>query len=149
MKSIPHTCNTSTGMFEHNVRLEDHFDLRGIVGKTLTYEVINEDTKSLRCKKWKIQVSPKPLVKIELNKLLASKITISVHAQKWRIVRLKTMRCQLNEEIWLYQNHILGEIFPWSRSDDSPNFLRVVKFCNNCTYSFLHYLISCIILYFQ
>ena len=48
MKSIPHTCNTSTDMFKHNVKLEAHSDLWGTLGRTWTYEVVNEDTKSLR-----------------------------------------------------------------------------------------------------
>ena len=47
MKFIPRTCNTSTDMFKHNVRLEDHSDLWGTLGSTWTYEVVNEDTTSL------------------------------------------------------------------------------------------------------
>ena len=47
MKSIPHTCNTSTDMFKQNVRLEDYSNLQGTLGRTWTYEVVNEDTKSL------------------------------------------------------------------------------------------------------
>jgi hypothetical protein len=50
MKSIPHICNYSTDMFKQNVRLEEHFDLRGILGRTWTYEVVNEDTKYLQRK---------------------------------------------------------------------------------------------------
>ena len=112
MKSIPRTCNISTDIFKHNVMLEDHSDLQGTLGRTWKYEVVNEDTKSLRWKIQKILLSPKPLVKIKLNKLLATRIIVSVHARKGRIVRLKTMRCQLNDNIWLYQNHIPSEIFP-------------------------------------
>ena len=48
MKSIPHTCNASTDMFKHNVRLEDHSSLRGTLGRTWTYEDVNEDIKSLQ-----------------------------------------------------------------------------------------------------
>ena len=48
MKSIPHTFNTSTNRFKHTVRLEDHSDLRGTLQRTWTYEVVNEDAKSLR-----------------------------------------------------------------------------------------------------
>ena len=99
-------------MFKHNVKLEDHFNLRGTLGKTWTYEAVSEDNKSLRCKQRKILLSPKPLVKIKLNKLLAARIIVSVHARKERAIRLKAMRFQLNDNIWLYQNHILGEIFP-------------------------------------
>jgi hypothetical protein len=82
MKSIPHTCNASTDMFKHNVRLEDHFYLQGTLGRTQKYEVVNEDTKYLRWKQRKILLSPKPLVKIKLNKLLADRISVSIHARK-------------------------------------------------------------------
>ena len=80
IKSIPHTFNTSTDMFKHTVRLENHSDLRDIIEKPWTYKTANEDTKSLRWKKHRILFSPNPLVKIKLNKLLASRIIISVHA---------------------------------------------------------------------
>ena len=75
----------------------------------------------------KIVLSPMPLVKIKLNKLLAARIIVSIHAWKGRTVRLKNMKDQLNDNIWLYQNNILGEIFPWARSGDSPNYLPVVN----------------------
>ena len=80
MRSIPCTCNASTNMFKQNVRVEDHFDLRGTLGRTWTYEVVNEDTKSLWQKRQKILLSPKSLVKIRLIKLLAARINVSVHA---------------------------------------------------------------------
>ena len=112
MKYISRTCNASTDMFKHNVRLEDHSNLWGTLGRTWSYEVVNEDTKSLQQNIRKILLSLKPLVKIKLNKLLEARIIVSVHARKGRIVRLKNMRCQLNDDIWLYQNNILGEIFP-------------------------------------
>ena len=112
MKSIPHTFNTSTDMFKHIVRLENHSDLRDIIEKPWTYKTANEDTKSLRWKKHRLLLSPNPLVKIKLNKLLAARIIVSVHARKGRTVRLKNMKDQLNDNIWLYQNNILGEIFP-------------------------------------
>ena len=51
MKSIPYTFNTSTDMFKHTVKLEDHSDLQGTIGRTWTYEVVNEDTKSIRRKR--------------------------------------------------------------------------------------------------
>ena len=112
MKSIPLTCNTSTDLFKHNARLEDHFNLRGTLRRTWTYEVVNEDTKSLWHKIQKILLSPKPLVKIKLNKLFESRIIVSINARKRQTVRLKTIRCQLNDDIWLYRNHIFGEIIP-------------------------------------
>ena len=112
LKSIPHTCNASIDMLKHNVRLEDHSYLQGILIKTWKYEVVNEDTKSLLWKRRKILLSPKSLVNIKLNKLLATRIIVSVHARKGRTVRLNIMRCQLNDNIWLYQNNILGDIFP-------------------------------------
>ena len=40
----------------------------------------------------KILLSPKPLVKIKLNKLLVARIIVSVHAQKGRTIRLKNMK---------------------------------------------------------
>ena len=92
IKSIPHTFNTSTDMFKHNVRLEEHFELPDKIGRTWTSETTNEDTKSLRRKRQKILLSPKPLVKIKLNKLLAARIIVSVHARKGRTVRLRNMK---------------------------------------------------------
>ena len=112
MKFIPRTCNASIDMFKHYVKIEDHSDLRGRLGRTWTYEVVSEDTKSLWQKRQKILLSPKPLVKIKVNKLLVARIIISVHARKQMVVRLKYMTCQLNYDIWLSQNHIHGEIFP-------------------------------------
>ena len=112
MKSIPHTFNTSANMFKHIVRLEKHSDLRDTIEKPWTYKTANEDIKSLRRKKHRILFSPNPLVKIKLNKLLAARIIVSVHARKGRTIRLKNMKDQLNDDIWLYQNNILGEIFP-------------------------------------
>ena len=79
-KSIPHTFNTSTDMFKHTVRLENHYDLRDIIKKLWTSKIVNEDIKSLRRKKHRILFSPNPLVKIKLNKLLAARIIVSVHA---------------------------------------------------------------------
>ena len=49
-KSIPHTCNASKDMFKHNLRIEDHSDIRGTLGRIWTYEAIKEETKSLRRK---------------------------------------------------------------------------------------------------
>ena len=80
MKPIPHIFNTSIDMFKHNVRLEDHSNLQGTLGRTWTYEVVNEDTKYLRQKLQKILLSPKSLVKMKLNKLLVGTIIVFVHA---------------------------------------------------------------------
>ena len=91
MKSIPHTCNARTNMFKHNVGLEDHSDLRDTLQSTSTYESINEDTKSLWWKQRNILLSPKLLVKIKLNKLLAARIVVSIHARKGQTTRLKTI----------------------------------------------------------
>jgi hypothetical protein len=82
MKSIPHTFNTSTDMFKHVVRLENHSELRDIIEKPWTYKTANEDIKYLQRKKHRILLSPNPLVKIKLNKLLAARIIVSVHARK-------------------------------------------------------------------
>ena len=89
MKSIPRTWSASIDMFEHNVRLEDHSNLRGTLGRTWTYESVNEDAKSLWRKRRKILLSPKPLVKIKLKKLLAARIIVSIHAWKEKTIRLK------------------------------------------------------------
>ena len=80
MESIPHTCNDSTGMFKGNARLEDHSDLWGTLGRTWTYEVVNEDMKSFQRKPRKILLSPKTLVKIKLKRLLSARIIVSIHA---------------------------------------------------------------------
>ena len=48
MKSIPRTCNASADMYKHNARPEDHSDLWGTLGRTWTYEDVNEDIKSLQ-----------------------------------------------------------------------------------------------------
>ena len=80
MISIPHTFNNSTDMFKHIVRLENHSDLQDIIEKPWAYKTANEDIKSLRRKKHRILLSPNPLVKIKLNKLLAARIIVSVHA---------------------------------------------------------------------
>ena len=92
MKSIPHTFNTSTNMFKHTVRLENHYDLQDIIEKPWTYKTANEDIKSLWWKKHRILLSPNLLVKIKLNKLLATRIIVSVQARKGRTVRLKNMK---------------------------------------------------------
>ena len=112
MKSIPHTFNTSADMFKHILRQENHSDLRDIIEKLWTYKTANKDIKSLQQKKHRILFLPNLLVKIKLNKLLATRIIVSVHARKGRTVRLKNMKDRLNDDIWLYQNNILGENFP-------------------------------------
>jgi hypothetical protein len=127
LKSIPHTFNTSTDMFKLIVRLENHSNLRDIIEKPWTCKTTNEDIKSLWQKKHRILFSPNLLVKIKLNKLLAARIIVSIHARKGRTVRLKNMKDLLNDDIWLYQNNILGEVFPSARSGDSSNYLRVVN----------------------
>lgn len=127
MKSIPHTFNTSTDMFKHIVKLENHSDLRDIIEKPWTYKTANEDIKSLRWKKHWILFSPNPLLKIKLNKLLVARIIVSIHARKGRTVRLKNMKDQLNDDILLYQNNILVEIFPYARNWYLSNYLRVVN----------------------
>ena len=65
IKSISHTFNTSTTIFKHNVRLEEHSNLRDKIRRTWTYETANQDTKSLQWKKQKILLSSNPLVKID------------------------------------------------------------------------------------
>ena len=130
IKSIPHTYNASIDMLNHNVRLEYHFDLGDIFRKTWKYEFVNEDTKYLWRKLWKILLSSKLLVKMKFSKLLATRIIVSVHARKGRTVRFQSARCQLTDDIWLhrnYDNHIYGGTIPCAWSEDLPNCLRVVN----------------------
>ena len=70
MESIPRTCNTSTDMFKHNVRLEDHFEFRGSLGRTWTYEDFDEDTKYLQRKRRKILLSPKAACEDKTKKVI-------------------------------------------------------------------------------
>ena len=88
LKFIHYTCSASTEMLKYNVR-QDHSDLKEKLRKKWKYEVVNQDTKSLRWKLQKILLSSNPLVKMKLNKLLAARIIVSVHACKVWIVRLK------------------------------------------------------------
>ena len=65
--------------------MENHFNLHGTLIQTMNnllwkYEVFKEDTKSLRQGLQKIYPLPKPLVKMKLNKLLAARLVVSVHA---------------------------------------------------------------------
>ena len=92
MKSIPLTFDTSTDMFKHIVKLENHSDLRDIIEKPWTYKIANEDIKFVRRKKHRLLLSLNPLVKIKLNNLLAARIIISVHARKGRTVRLTNIK---------------------------------------------------------
>ena len=79
-------------------RLENHFDLQNAFIKTTNhlswkYEVVKEDAKSLQQRLQKIYPSPKPLVKMKLNKLLAFRRIVLVHARKGRVVRFKSSQC--------------------------------------------------------
>lgn len=92
------------------VRLENHFDLQDTFIKTMNntswkYEVAKEYTKYLRQRLQKIYPSSKPLVKIKLNKLLAARRIVSVHTLKRRVVRLKSVRCQLTYDILLQRSY--------------------------------------------
>ena len=144
MKSIPRTCNASIDMFKHMVRLEHHSDLRDIIEKPWTYKTTSKDIKSLWRKKHRILFSPNPLVKIKINKLLAARIIVSVHAWKGWNVTLKTIRCQLNDDIlYLVRSFLEPEVMIYLTACGYLFFVTL------CTYAFLLYFISCIILYSQ
>ena len=59
---------------------------------------------SLQQKFRKIYSSPKPIVKMKLNKLLATRIITSIHARRGRAVKLKSTRYQLNDDILRKRN---------------------------------------------
>ena len=70
---------------------------------------IKEDITYLQRKSRKIYSSPKPFVKMKPNKLLATRIMISIHARTWRVVKLKYAWYQLVDDILLkrnYDNHL-------------------------------------------
>ena len=112
MKSIPHTFNTSTDMFKHTVRLENHSDLRDIIKNHGHIKLLTKILNLYGGRNIGYYCHQIRIAKIKLNKLLAARIIVSVHTRKGRAIGLKNMKCQLNDDIWLYQNNILGEIFP-------------------------------------
>ena len=80
------------------IKMENLFDLQDTFIKTTSnppwkYEAIKEDTKYLLQRLQNIYPSPKLLVKMKLNKLLVGRIIVSIHAQKGRVVGLKSARC--------------------------------------------------------
>ena len=90
------------------VRLENLFDLRDTYIKTRNnpswnYEVIKEDIESLP--QMLRNIYPKPLVKMKLNKLLAARKIISIHAWKGRVLKMKFNRCQLTYDILLIRSY--------------------------------------------
>ena len=77
------------------VRLENLFDLQDTLIETMNnpswkYEVVKEYTKSLRQRLQKIYPSLKLLIKMKLNKLLAARGIVSVHAWEGRAIILKS-----------------------------------------------------------
>ena len=77
------------------VKLENHFDLQDKFIKTTNisswkYEVVKNDIEYLWKRLQNIYASPKPLVKMKLNKLLVARLAVSIHAQNERAIRLKS-----------------------------------------------------------
>jgi hypothetical protein len=67
--------------------LESHFGLQDTFKRT-----INESSQ------WKFRnlySTPKPVVKMKFNKLLAARMITSIHARRGRAVKLKPIRCQV------------------------------------------------------
>jgi hypothetical protein len=57
----------------------------------------------------KLYSTPKPVVKMKLNKLLATRMITSIHARRGRVVKLKSTRYQLVVDILMktkFDNHI-------------------------------------------
>ena len=67
--------------------LENHFGLQDTFKRT-----INE---SSQWKFRKLYSTPKPVVKMKFNKLLAARMITSIHARRGRAVKLKPIRCQV------------------------------------------------------
>ena len=76
--------------------LENHFDLQETFKRTM-----NE---SLQQKFGKLYVTPKPVVNMNLNKLLATRIITSIHARRGRGLKLKSTRYQLTDDILMKRN---------------------------------------------
>ena len=67
--------------------MENHFSLQDTFKRT-----INE---SSQWKFRKLYSTPKPVVKMKFNKLLASRMITSIHARRGRVVKLKYIWCQV------------------------------------------------------
>jgi hypothetical protein len=67
--------------------LENHFGLQDTFKRT-----INE---SSQWKFRKLYSTPKPVVKMKFNNLLAARMITSIHARRGRAVKLKLIRCQV------------------------------------------------------
>ena len=80
----------------HIIILESHFDLLD----TFKREINGTSRWKLR----NIYSSSKPIVKMKPNKLLTSLIIISIHARRGRVVKLKSARYQLVDEILMKRN---------------------------------------------
>ena len=80
----------------HIIRLENHSSLQDTFKRTMNGY--------LQRKLRKIYSSPKLVVKMKPNKLLAARIIISIHARRERVVKLKSAQYQLADDILLKRN---------------------------------------------
>ena len=77
-------------------RLENHFGLQDTFKRT-----INE---SSQWKFRKLYSTPKPVVKMNFNKLLAARMITSINVRRGRVVKLKSTRYRLVVDIWIKRN---------------------------------------------
>jgi HD superfamily phosphohydrolase len=82
--------------FEMQYLLENHFDLQDTFKRTI-------DESSQR-KFRKLYSTPKPIVKMKFNKLLAARMITSIHVRRGRAVKLKSTRYRLAVD--KFDNHI-------------------------------------------
>ena len=76
--------------------LENHFDLQDTFKRT----IIESSQQKLR----KLYSTHKPVVKMKLNKLLATRMITSIHTRRGRVVKLKSNRYQLVVDILIKRN---------------------------------------------
>ena len=76
--------------------LDNHFGLQDTFKRTING--------SLQRKFGKLYSTPKPLVKMKPNKLLAAWIITSIHARRGRVVKYKSIRYKLVDDILLKRN---------------------------------------------
>jgi hypothetical protein len=101
--------------------LENHFDLQDTFKRTM-----NESSqRKLR----KLYSTHKPVVKINLNKLLVAQMITSIHARRERAVKLKSNRYQLVVDILIKRN-FNSVIWKQCIQDDSTRYKYFHKIKN-------------------
>ena len=76
--------------------LENHFGLQDTFKRTMN----GSSQRKFR----KLYSTPKPIVKMKLNKLLAAQMITSIHARRGRVVKLKSTQYRLVVDIWIKRN---------------------------------------------